>query len=328
MWFKPGKKRNRRLQRNFVLEVKQRSDVVRAKRARLSLMAGLVAAGTFLGIYLVWSIGGAALDLLVYRNPDFAVQQVEVQTDGKIAAAEIRRWSGVKVGMNLIGLDLMAVKRNLEKVSIIESVSVDRRLPKTLVIRVTEREPLAQVMVPRNRGAGEVAWTVYQLDASGMVMQPLDANELVAPLVAANVPLPVITGANVYLLHLGARVEPKESPQVSAALQLIAAFGKSPMAGLVDLRSVDVASPGVLVVTTGQGAEITFGRENFEQQLRRWRGIYDYGKRANKGDIARADLAVANNVPVRWTLASAAPLPPPQVRPKTSPNSKYRRKNV
>ena len=327
MWFKRGKKRNRRLQRNFVLDVKQRSDVVRAKRARLSAMACLVVVGTFLGLYLVWRIGGAALDMFVYRNPDFAVQLVDVKTDGKIAAEEIRRWSGVKPGVNLFRLDLVAVKANLERVSMIESVSVERVLPRTLKIRVTEREPVAQVNVPRATAAGEVALTVYQLDPNGVVMQPLDPRDSVVPPAQANATsLPVITGANVYLFRPGYRANPKDCPQVLAALQLIEAFGKSPMAGLVDLRGVDVSATGVLVVTTGQGAEITFAPDNLDQQLRRWRGIYDYGKRSNKGDIARADLAVANNVPVRWALAGTPPAPPPTSKPK--PNFKNRRKNV
>ena len=326
MWFKREKKRNRRLQRNFVLDVKLRSDQVRARRARLSVVAATVLFGTFLGLYLLWRIGGAALDIFVYHNADFAVQQIDVQTDGKIMAEEIRRWSGVKLGVNLIGLDLASVKRNLEKVSMIDSVSVERILPRTLKIRVTEREPVAQVNVPRANAAGEVMLTVYQLDADGVVMQPLDPRESVVPLASANAALPVISGLNVFQLQPGRRVDPKSFPQVTAALQLIDAFGKSPMAGLVDLRRVDVSAAGVLVVTTASGGEITFALEKIEQQLRRWRGIYDYGKRMNKGDIASADLAVANNVPVRWTLAGLAPPPPPALKPK--PSSKYRRKNV
>ena len=68
-----------------------------------------------------------------------------------------------------------------------------------------------------------------------------------------------------YQLQPGHRVE---SPQAQAALQLIGAFDHSPMAGLVDLRRMDVSSPGVVVATTGQGGEITFALDNLEQQLR------------------------------------------------------------
>ena len=49
------------------------------------------------------------------------------------------------------------------------------------------------------------------------------------------------------------------------------------MAGLVDLKRVDVSSPEVLVVTTGQGSEVTFGLTDFEQQLRRWHAIFEDG---------------------------------------------------
>jgi hypothetical protein len=79
------------------------------------------------------------------------------------------------------------------------------------------------------------------------------------------------------------------------------------MAGLVDLRRIDVSSPGVVVATTGQGGEITFALDNLDQQLRRWREIYDLGMSENKM-IASLDLAVENNVPVRWAEIISAPV--------------------
>jgi curli biogenesis system outer membrane secretion channel CsgG len=121
-------------------------------------------------------------------------------------------------------------------------------------------------------------------------------------------------------LQPGRRVE---MPEVRAALQLIEAFDQSPMAGLVDLRRVDVTAPGVVIATTGQGSEITFALNNLDQQLRRWRGIYDLGVQ-KKATIASADLAVANNVPVRWMTASVVN----DVLPKSAKPLKNRRKNV
>ena len=96
MWFRREHNKNRRLHRSHVLDVKLRSDQVRATRVRLASMIFLLVAGTFFGLYLVWHIGEAALNAFVYQNSDFAIQQVEVQTDGVIAPDQIRRWSGVK----------------------------------------------------------------------------------------------------------------------------------------------------------------------------------------------------------------------------------------
>jgi cell division septal protein FtsQ len=307
------------LNRGHVLDVRVRSDQVRAARTRLVSIALGVTFGTVFGLYLFWRTGEWALDKFVYENSEFAIQRVDVQTDGVIAPEQLRRWTNVKLGANLIALDLATVKRNLELVSAIDSVSVERILPRTLKIRVTEREPVAQVNVPIATASGEIAVSVFQLDMNGYVMKPLDPRLCVIPLSQMSAQLPVVTGLNVYQLQPGHRVE---SPQAQAALQLIGAFNHSPMAGLVDLRRVDVSQTGVVVATMGQGSEITFGLENLEQQLGRWRKVYDLGMSKNKM-IASLDLAVANNVPVRWAEIISAPVMKKNYNP-----AKNRRKNV
>ena len=148
MWFNRERK-NRRLHRVHVLNVKLRSDQVRATRTRLAALTTGILFGTVFGLYLLWRTGEWALDKFVYENSEFAIQRVEVKTDGMIATDQLRRWSGVKLGDNLIALDLSAVKRNLELVSTIGSVSVERVLPRTLKISVTERDPVAQVNIPQ-----------------------------------------------------------------------------------------------------------------------------------------------------------------------------------
>jgi len=140
------------------------------------------------------------------------------------------------------------------------------------------------------------------------------------PLAQMNPQLPVIAGVNYFQLQPGRKIE---LPQVQAALRLVAAFDKSPMAGLVDLQRVDVSQPGVIVAATGQGSEVTFSLDNAGQELRRWQQIYNFGLQQQKA-IVSADLAVANNVPVRWMLAGAAP----NATPKTVKPLKNRRKNV
>jgi cell division septal protein FtsQ len=318
MWFRREQK-NRRLHRGHLLDVKLRSDQVRATRTRLAAVAFGVIFGTVFGLYLLWRTGEWALDKFVYENSEFAIQNVDVQTDGVIAPDQLRRWSGVKLGANLIALDLASVKRNLELVSTIDSVSIERILPRTLKIRVMERKPVAQVNVPHADASGGISISVFQLDAGGFVMQPLDPRLCVVPLSQISEQLPVITGLNVYQLQPEYRVE---SPQVQAALQLIGVFDHSPMTGLVELRRIDVSSPQIIVVTTEQGSEITFGLEDLPQQLARWRQIYDLGQRNNK-IIASADLAIANNVPVRWAENNLSPVAPKNLNPKN-----LRRKNV
>jgi aminoglycoside phosphotransferase (APT) family kinase protein len=127
----------------------------------------------------------------------------------------------------------------------------------------------------------------------------------------------LLLGVNVAELQPGRCVE---VPQVQAALRLISEFAYSPMAGLVDLHSIDVGSPEVLIVRTGQGSEVTFGLNDLDRQVRRWRVIHDLGQRLKRG-IATLDLAVSNNIPARWFEASAVPTPAPRL-PKTLRNKR------
>src|SRR5476649_1443363 len=119
MWFRREQK-NRRLRRGGVLNVKLRSDQVRATRTRLVSIALGVTFGTVFGLYLLWRTGEWALDKFIYENSTFAIQSIEVQTDGVIAPEQLRSWTNVKPGANLIALDLASVKRNLEFIPAIE----------------------------------------------------------------------------------------------------------------------------------------------------------------------------------------------------------------
>ena len=134
----------------------------------MAIMAVSIPAFTVFGLYLFWRTGEWALDKFVYENAEFAIQRVEVQTDGVIAPDQLRSWSGVKPGANLIALDLASVKRNLEFWPVVGSVSVERILPRTLKIRVTERKPIAQVNMPRATGVNGVVISVFQLDAAAL----------------------------------------------------------------------------------------------------------------------------------------------------------------
>jgi len=319
MWFKRRPK-NRRLGRDQVLDVKLRSSQVRAKRTRLfALSMGGIFAVVF-GLYLAYRVGGKALDKLVYENKAFALQELDVQTDGVISTDQLRRWAGVRLEENLLALDLARVKRDLELVPLVQSASVELILPHTLRVHVSEREPIAQINLPRPRPNTNVELAVCQVAAAGWVMLPLDPRQRATPLSQPADQLPVLSGIDASFVQPGRRIE---APQVQAALQLVLAFEQSPMAGLVELKRIDVSSPDALVVTTGQGSEVTFGLSDIDQQLRRWHDIFDMGQKLSKA-IATLDLAVTNNIPARWLEASAVPTSAPKpVKP-----SRNRKKHV
>jgi len=319
MFFK-RKRRNRRHSRGYVLDVKlsasQRRET-RLRRLTLFLGSSLI---LFLTVFIVWRGGEWLLRRFVYENQAFAIRTLQIETDGVLSTEQIRTWAGARMGDNLLALDMARVERDLKLVPAIESVSLERALPGILRIRVVEREPIAQISLPQVRATSGYEG-VYTLDANGYFMFPIEAMQRTTPVVQTNEHLPIIVGIPARDVRPGRQ---SETPQVLAALALVRDFERSPMAGVVDLKQIDVTTPGVLAATTRQGNELTFGLSDFGAQLRRWRLVHDYAQRFGK-HINTLDLMVANNAPMLWTDASGLTLPPAPKRPKNSP---YKKKHV
>lgn len=305
MWFK-RKPKNRRFEREHVLDVKLRTSESRAAQLRMLSIALAVSFSTIVILFFLWRGGEWVLNQLIFENEAFAVRKVEVQTDGVIALDQLRQWAKVREGDNLLALDLGRVKRDLELVPWIASVAVERILPNTLRLTVVEREPVAQVQTiqPSPTGAGLVPVT-YFLDPTGYVMLPLARGQRAAGAPPMPDYLPSVSGVLPAEMRPGRAVD---SPQVRAALRLVQEFEQSPMVGLVDLARVEVASPGILQVVTGQGSEVNMAITNLATQLRRWREVHEFGMRAGRV-IATLDLSIPNNIPARWVEAAAAPAP-------------------
>lgn len=286
---------------------------------RWGALAVSVVLGMGFGLYVLWRAGDWALNRLVYRNPAFAIRDIDMQTDGVITQAQLQRWAGVRLGENLLALDLMRVQQNLKRIPFIATVSVERILPQTLRVRVAEREAVAQVEVLHPRpgpGGGDVR--VFHLDPEGFVMPPLDLRPRPATNGPAADSLPTLTGLKLPDLQPGRRLD---SAQVAAGLRLIAEFACSPMAGLADLRRIDLSASDVLVVTTEQGSEVTFALQDLDRQLRRWREIHDRLQQ-KKSRLVSLDLAVPSNIPMR--VIEGSPLPVPAPKPPKPLRSKKR----
>ena len=305
------KSKNRRFARKHVLQVKLRASQRRQLRLRRAVMLLAVPGFLAFGTYVAWKGGDALLSRLVYENPAFAIHQIDAQTDGMLPLEQIRRWAGVKLEENLLALDLARVRRDLEAIPNIKSAAIERTLPHTLRIRISEREPIAQFAFPQPRSVNLWDRGVYLLAEDGMVMLPLEPHQKAVPNAAPET-LPSLIGVPRNSLRPGRQVE---SPQILAALKLIEAFNRSHMAGLVDLKQIDLSVPNVLNAGTAQQSDVLFGFSDLEGQLRRWHAVHEYGQRSGKY-IAWIDLSVANNVPARW-LDPTLPVPPAPKSPKT-----------
>lgn len=312
-----SKRRNRRIgEREQLLDVKLRASQARSARVRI-FIAVAVAAGSLIG---AWRGSVWLLDYLIYKNDAFVIRQIDVQTDGVLTAETIRQWAMVHAGQNLMGLDLARVQRDLELRPPIQFAAVERILPHTLKLIVNERVPVAQAMITTPLPNGGTDQAIYDFDEDGYAMEPLDPRWRSTP-PAPGEWLPILVNVQASDVQLGRQTE---SAQIRAALKLVADLDHSPMAGMVELKTINVAVPEILQATTSQGGQVTFSIDHFDTQLRRWRMITDQFQKWGRA-ITWVDLSIANNLPVTSVALNSVPqLPPPQ--PGKPPRTK--RKHV
>src|SRR6185503_12176777 len=122
--------KNRRKRRDdYILDVKVRADY--RQRERMQRIT------VFLIVVTVFGLGGLAICRLtqfstrkfLHENPNFAIRQIEVESDGYLTREQIISSTGIQPGQSVFAVDLKEVKRDLELEPLIESAEVARELP-------------------------------------------------------------------------------------------------------------------------------------------------------------------------------------------------------
>jgi hypothetical protein len=138
--------------RDIPQEVKPRS-MSREGRRRIAMAALRLAAGTAAFAGAGWGVWAIALTLR--ENPDGAgaaaravpLRPPELVTDGVLDKAWLVRTLALPKGATLLGLDLVRLRERLMADGQVQSAVLVRTFPNTLTVRISERSPVARMMV-------------------------------------------------------------------------------------------------------------------------------------------------------------------------------------
>ena len=121
-------------------------------RLRLALLAVLALAAAF-GLYRFLA------------GPHFAVRRFEVAGNARVRTEEVLAGLSAWEGRNLVGLELAPLASRLAALPWVESVTLTKRFPDGLAVRVTERKAVAL-----HRDGGRFWW----VGESGILIAPYD----------------------------------------------------------------------------------------------------------------------------------------------------------
>lgn len=272
--------RVRRGHRNSILQVRARQSENRRARARIwaRVLAAFGAAGLLLWVGMTGSRGIARS---LYRdNPRYTIRVLDIEASERMSDM-IRRFGGVSVGMNLFDVDLQALRENLLGLPIVQSVRVERRLPDTLVVRVSERIPMARIWI-------EGSPVDLGVDREGMVLGPTYALPH----------LPRIEATRAGSLIPGNRIERAD---LLAALELLDLCDTTRIGQIVKINRIRVSEEDVMTLHLAAGDQVLFPRRQIEAKLLGLAGILktiqDQRMRED-GKPFHIDMTTEKNVPV------------------------------
>ena len=238
---------------------------------------------------------------LFWENPDYSLKEVRYSTDGSLTRDQAIAVTGFKEGRNIFGYRLDSGRDALKVLPQVESVEIRRYLPNRIEVTVTERKPVAWVTAhitddPAKSGRSHL------LDARGLVFKP----KRVLP---EYEPLPVIGGVEMGDLVPG---KPIRKAVMVTALELLR---RTSEAGDFKILSIDVSKGYCITVTDQKRAQITFGLDDVEAQLKRLASVQHEAALMTQG-VQTVNLMLARNIPVTFVGAPEAEPEPVQEVPK------------
>lgn len=148
-----------------------------------------------------WGIAVGAVTALIAggigatHTPLFAAEQVLVRGTRQLSAQQVRQISGLVLGVNVVHADLRRAAQRLEANGWVESASIRRELPATLVVEIRERTPVGSTLADGRPAVLTADGTVI---VGARIPRLPDVRSLVAP-----GPVPSFDGAALALEAMG-----------------------------------------------------------------------------------------------------------------------------
>ena len=305
-----GKLRNQRLSSSRLRKQQHLLEVtVRAGKAR-SIRNRAIAAFTCKAIFFIalvvgaWIGGKEALRRFVWENPELALSDIRVSTDGALQRDQILQAGEVRSGVNIFRVNTDRIRAGIDKLPQVERAEIQVIRPNRLDITVTERKPIAWVTERADEipTVSEKAWLI---DARGVVMKTKRMLE-------EYLHLPHISGVPVADFVAGQRVNTVE---MQAALEIVRVDAENTR---WQARNLDLSKGYCIIVTDQNHTKITFGLDDIEQQIERLTRYLDRAD-SEKKEIQTVNLLVRKNTPITFHEPEAEAPPEPVPAPPSPP---------
>lgn len=249
-------------------------------------------------VFLVALLGGAlwgarvGLRHIFIDNEEFRLQAVQLETNGMLTELHLVELTGLDLSASIFAIDLDRIREDLESRPGIEEVEVQRRLPGTLRVKVTERIPVAWLECRPLGISGKDPRSGRVLDESGVcfLCQPWWEER------ARALPVVMISHAQEGDIALE---KPLRHREAQRGLKLLTLSDRTLREAGWGLPVVAVKNDFSLLAATSDGTFVTFGMHEHERQLADLLTVREHVARKGRR-LASVNLIPSRNTPVRY----------------------------
>jgi len=176
----------------------------------------------------------------------FTVRHVLVEGADYLDTEKVIETAAIPMGENVFEIDFTEISRHLKQEYAAEEFAIFRRLPDTITVRVTEREPVALLNVK----------DIIGVDAEGVPLPHIGATMVET--------LPIVTGIDTVTALTDSTVKSR----LIAGLQLLGRISDESPAVYNRISEVDVSTMSEMGITLiDNGLEVIIGSDNWARKM-------------------------------------------------------------
>lgn len=243
-------------------------------------LIGLIAWGGYLGIRHIF-----------IDNEEYRLQEIKLETNGHINHARVVEVTGIDLEASIFAIDTDQVRQKMRDLPEVTQCKVERRLPGTLQISLTERVPIAWLQSAQFGFVGKAKGGVL-VDKDGVTF-PCEGALWETSL---NLPVVMVKDAEKDAFHHGRKMK---HPEVMRALHLIETINAGDVRADWLPEKVVLLNDYSMQALCNDGSRAVFGMYDHERQLADFITVREHALKTNRV-VEHINLIPKKNIPVKF----------------------------
>lgn len=237
-----------------------------------------------------WGVYLAARHIFI-DNEEYRLQEIKLETNGHIDHARVVEVTGIDLESSIFAIDTDHVRKRMHDLPEVTHCGVERRLPGTLQITLTERKPVAWLQSALHGFPGKAEGGAL-VDEDGVTFPCEGALWDISQ----NLPVVMVGDAARDAFHHGGKMKHAE---VMRALHLVRAFNAGDVRADWMPEKILLLNDYSMQVVCNDGSRAVFGMYDHERQLADFITVREHALKTRRM-IEHINLIPRKNIPVKF----------------------------